>query len=266
MLPTPRSLAICLGLLCGILSGLHAQESPSPPRIYYLTGPVWVTIGDKSYGFGTGTQFELVQDSGSRVTIRNGNYEFEVDRALVTNDYAVAKQAYETEIAQQQEKARQQDEVAQAIKRREEREAAALQQAAQQAAQEAAKWQAEQERQAQARRIQAQWESERLLRNTPIMLGLGDKDELQDQPDRQAQINARQAQINAQNEQEADRQIRELHQKYNIPGPSRNSSGPAEQELNDLKDQLRSQQQFEQWKRQAELPLPGIDPVNNPFR
>jgi hypothetical protein len=63
-----------------------------------------------------------------------------------------------------------------------------------------------------------------------------------------------------------DRQIRERHQKYNIPGPERNSSGPAQQELNDLKDQLRSQQQFEQWKRQAELPLPGIDPVNNPFR
>ncbi len=63
------------------------------------------------------------------------------------------------------------------------------------------------------------------------MRGLGDRDELEDQPDRQAQINA-------QKEREADSQIRELHQKYHIPGPERNSSGPAEQELNELKNQL----------------------------
>jgi hypothetical protein len=81
---------------------LLTAPSPAPaPQIYYLTEPVWVTIGDKAYGFGTGTQFELVQEKGNRVVVRNGDYEFEVDRARVTSDYAVAKLAHDTEIAQQ---------------------------------------------------------------------------------------------------------------------------------------------------------------------
>jgi hypothetical protein len=82
---------------------LLAAPSPAPvPQIYYLTEPVWVTIGDKAYGFGTGTQFELVQEKGNRVVVRNGDYQFEVDRAQVTSDYAVAKLAYDIEIAQQE--------------------------------------------------------------------------------------------------------------------------------------------------------------------
>lgn len=83
-------------------SPLQATASPAPaPQIYYLIEPLWVTIGDKAYGFGTGTQFELVQDKGNFLVVRNGEYEFEVDRARVTTDYAVAKLAYDIEIVQQ---------------------------------------------------------------------------------------------------------------------------------------------------------------------
>jgi hypothetical protein len=114
MLPTPRSVAICLVLLCGVSSGLHGQASQSSSRIYYLTGPFSVTIGDKSYGFGTGTQFELVQDLGDRLRVKNGDFEFDVNRNLVTNDVALARQAWEAEV---QEKARQLNQMAEAGER-----------------------------------------------------------------------------------------------------------------------------------------------------
>ena len=114
------------------LSGLNAQ-SPStiasplllaastPPPVYFLTKGVWLTIRDKTYGFGTGTQLELVEDSGGdSLRVKAGDFEFDVKRSLVANDRAVARQAYETEVAQRQEnaqeKAREQEQIKKANK------------------------------------------------------------------------------------------------------------------------------------------------------
>ncbi len=115
----------------------------TPPSVYFLTQGVWLTIRDKTYGFGTGTQLELVEDSGGdSLRVKAGDFKFDVKRGLVTNDMEVAKLAWRTEVEKikeaDQEKAREQEQVDQAVKRREEREAAAREQAAQQAAQ----WQA----------------------------------------------------------------------------------------------------------------------------
>ena len=131
------------------VSDLSAQSPPTtapppllaastPPPVYFLTQGVWIAIRDKAFGFGTGTQLELVQDLGDSLRVKAGDYEFDVKRGLVTNDREVARQAYDTEVAhiaqQQQEKTQEQERVDQAVKRREERETLALEQAAQQAA------------------------------------------------------------------------------------------------------------------------------------
>ena len=114
---TPAMKNACYGLLLvAFLSSAsssdlsaqsHSRSAPpplpaasTPPPVYFLTKGVWITIGDKAYGFGTGTRLELESRiSGNRVRVRNGNYEFEVDRKLVTNDREVARRAYETEVA-----------------------------------------------------------------------------------------------------------------------------------------------------------------------
>jgi hypothetical protein len=38
---------------------------------------------------------ELVQDFGDRLKVKSGDFEFEVDRKLLTNDSGIARQAWE---------------------------------------------------------------------------------------------------------------------------------------------------------------------------
>ncbi len=93
MLRTPQIVVICLVLLLGISSRVHAQASPSP--IYYLIEHVDVRSHDSLRGFEIGTQVELVQDFGDRLRVKSGNFEFEVDRKLLTNDSGIASQVWE---------------------------------------------------------------------------------------------------------------------------------------------------------------------------
>jgi hypothetical protein len=84
MLPTPRSVAICFVLLLGISSRLHAQAFPSPSPIYYLIEHVDVRTRDSLRGVEIGTQVELVQDFGDRLSVKSRDLEVEVDRKLAT--------------------------------------------------------------------------------------------------------------------------------------------------------------------------------------
>ena len=148
MLPAPRSVAICLVLLFGVSSRLHAQASQSPSPIYYLLDHVNARIPKGLLGFEMGTQVELVKDFGDRLRVKRGDLEFDVDRRLLTNDLSIVSQAWENYRAQQEQLA---TKAAAAAHRR--------QQAQEQAA---AQRQAEQQRQAEIQRQQqaAQWQAQ----------------------------------------------------------------------------------------------------------
>jgi hypothetical protein len=146
MLPAPRSVAICLVLLFGVSSRLHAQASQSPSPIYYLIGHISARTPKGLLGFEMGTPVELVKDLGDRLRVKRGDLEFDVDRRLLTNDLSIVSQAWENYRAQQEQLAA--------------KTAAAAAQRRQQAQEQAAaQRQAEQQRQAEIQRQQqaAQW-------------------------------------------------------------------------------------------------------------
>jgi hypothetical protein len=162
MLPAPRSVAICLVLLFGVSSRLHAQASQSPSPIYYLLDHVNARIPKGLLGFEMGTQVELVKDFGDRLRVKRGDLEFDVDRRLLTNDLSIVSQAWENYRAQQEQLAtkaaaaahrRQQAQEQAAAQRQAEQQRHAEIQRQQQAAQwqavqwQAAQWRAEQQRQ-----------------------------------------------------------------------------------------------------------------------
>ena len=63
MLPAPRSVAICLVLLFGVSSRLHAQASQSPSPIYYLIGHISARTPKGLLGFEMGTPVETGMES-----------------------------------------------------------------------------------------------------------------------------------------------------------------------------------------------------------
>jgi len=149
MLPTPRSVAIFLGLLCGVA----ASYSQAPSEQVFLTERFLVKTHSTSTSFPTGKALRVISENGGTSHVTDGTATFDVPNNKLTKDADLAARlaqnehaAEEAALAQQMEAYRQ----AEAAKRAEqERQAAAQQQAEQQAEiqrqQQAAQWQAQQQ-------------------------------------------------------------------------------------------------------------------------
>jgi len=151
MLPTPRGVAIFLGLLCGVA----ASYSQAPSDQVFLTERFLVKTHSSLTSFPTGKALRVVSENGDTSHVTDGTATFNVPNNKLTKDADLAARlaqnehvAEEAALAQQMEAYRQ----AEAAKRAEqERQAAAERQAKQQAEiqrqQQAAQWQTQQQRQ-----------------------------------------------------------------------------------------------------------------------
>jgi hypothetical protein len=191
-----------------------AGQNAGAPNVYFAIQTIRFNTLSGPYDYNPGSRFVLVQPSGADLLVRSLDTQVQmvVSPSCVTNDPEVARQAWRTWmeqnglLAQYEQKQR---EIAQELERKQQEKIAAARRAVEQ------ERQAEAEKRAAFGAWEAAWEAEWQARMQAAKM-----------EDLRNQVN--QAQINAQNEQEADRQIRELHQKYNISGPERNSSGPAD--------------------------------------
>ena len=149
MLPTPRSVAIFLGLLCGVA----ASYSQAPSDQVFLTERFLVKTHSTLAGLPTGTALHVVSENGDTSHVTNGTATFDVPNNKLTKDADLAGRLAQNEhaveeaaLAQQMETYRQ----AEAAKYAEQERQAAVQR------------QAEQQRQAEIQRQQqaAQWQAQ----------------------------------------------------------------------------------------------------------
>jgi len=65
----------------------------APPGIYFLTRHVGITTNDGIIGLNPGTELKVLKDNGISFHVTNGPNEFEVEKAVLTNDLYVARAA-----------------------------------------------------------------------------------------------------------------------------------------------------------------------------
>ena len=73
----------------------------APDGVYYVVQAVSVVTEDGVRGIRVGTQVKLIKDSGTSLRVTDGQQEFEVARAVVTNDLDVASASHASQAAQQ---------------------------------------------------------------------------------------------------------------------------------------------------------------------
>ena len=160
---TPRSIAICLILFCGIAQSLCAQTAPAPTAgsVFYLKERFAVKTKTGITGLEPGTGVRLVSENGNVLSVTNGATTFDVPKDKVTADVTEANlaaqnlhvtqqagvQAFNAEVVrQQEERERAREEQAAAEQREQEMKkeqiAAQHQQQLLQAQQSLAEWQA----------------------------------------------------------------------------------------------------------------------------
>src|SRR5439155_16190209 len=147
MLPAPRSVAIFLGLLCGVA----ASYSQAPSDQVFLTERFLVKTHSTLTAFPLGTALRVVSENRDASHVTNGTATFDVPNNKLTKDADLAARLAQNEYATQEAALAQQMEAyrqAEADKRAEQERQAAVQR------------QAEQQRQAEIQRQQqaAQWQ------------------------------------------------------------------------------------------------------------
>jgi hypothetical protein len=163
MLSFPRSVSICLALLCGIARLLCAQTAPAltPGSIGYVKERIAVKTKTGVIGLDPGAGVRLVSEDGNAVSVSDGTTTFDVPKDKLTADVTEANlaaqnfyvtqqagvEAFNAEVVrQQEERKRARDEQAAAEQREKEMKkeqiAAQHQQQLLQAQQSLAEWQA----------------------------------------------------------------------------------------------------------------------------
>jgi hypothetical protein len=163
MFPAPRSVSICLALLCGITRLLCAQTVPAltPGSVVYVKERITVKTKTGIIGLDPGAGVRLVSENGNVLSVTNGTTTFDVPKEKLTANIneanAAAQNYYVTEqaaaqsfnaevVRQQQERKRAREEQAAAERREQEMKkeqiAAQHQQQLLQAQQSMAEWQA----------------------------------------------------------------------------------------------------------------------------
>ena len=99
MLPTPRSVAIWLILLCGIANDLPAQATPAPTtdRVLFLKERLGVRTKSGVTGLNPGTGVRLISENGNTFRVTDGTTTFDVPKDKVTansNEAKVTAQNY----------------------------------------------------------------------------------------------------------------------------------------------------------------------------
>src|SRR5438128_8591940 len=131
LLPTPRSVAIFLGLLCGVA----ASYSQAPSDQVFLTERFLVKTHSTLTSFPTGKALRVVSENGDMYHVTDGTAAFDVPNNKLTKDSDLAARlaqnehaAQEAALAEQMEAYRQ----AEAAKRAEQERQAAVQRQAEQ--------------------------------------------------------------------------------------------------------------------------------------
>ena len=101
---SPRNIAICLILACGIAESLCAQTAPTltPGSIFYLKERVTVKTKTGITALEPGTGVRLVSENGSALSVTDGATTFDIPKEKLTasiNEANVAAQNYLTEQA-----------------------------------------------------------------------------------------------------------------------------------------------------------------------
>src|SRR5215831_6623946 len=96
---SPRNIAICLILACGIAESLCAQTAPTltPGSIFYLKERVTVKTKTGITALEPGTGVRLVSENGNALSVTNGITTFDVPKEKLTasiNEANVAAQNY----------------------------------------------------------------------------------------------------------------------------------------------------------------------------
>jgi hypothetical protein len=144
MLPTPRSVAIFLGLLCGVA----ASYSQAPSDQVFLTERFLLKTHSTLRAFPTGTALRVVSENGDTSHVTHGTATFDVPNNKLTKDADLAARLAQNEHAAEEAALAQQMDAyqqAEAAKRAEQERQAEQQRQAEIQRQQAAQWQAQQQ-------------------------------------------------------------------------------------------------------------------------
>lgn len=157
MLTAPRSVAVCLILLCGIARCLCAQTAPAltPGSVVYIKERIAVKTKTGIIGLDPGAGVRLVSENGNAVSVTDGTTTFDVPKEKLTANIDEANVAAQNYLLTEQAVA--QSFNAEVVRREQERNLALEQQRL--AAERQARLDAEQQKKVEAER-QAQFEAQ----------------------------------------------------------------------------------------------------------